>query len=92
MSGLLEGYRVRRRKETEKAAVERRKRMYGCDGECVKEIYDTETQKRSMYPCGGIDTCDERRIREGIGTLISVLMIVLAPIAAIAAVVVIKIF
>lgn len=81
-----------RRKETEKAAVERRKRMYGCDGECVKEIYDEETQKRSMYPCGGIDTCGERRIREGIGTLISVLMIVLAPIAAIAAVVVIKIF
>lgn len=39
---------MRRRKETEKAAVERRKRMYGCEGECVKEIYDTETQKRSM--------------------------------------------
>lgn len=75
-----------RRKETEKAAVERRKRMYGCDGECVKEIYDEETQKRSMYPCGGIDTCDERRIREGIGTLLSVLIIVFAPIAAIAAV------
>lgn len=76
----------------EKAAVERRKRMYGCDGECVKEIYDAETQKRSMYPCGGIDTCDERRIREGIGTLVSVLMIVLAPIAAIATVAVIKFF
>ena len=83
---------MRRHKEIEKAAVERRKRRYGCDGECVKEIYDAEPQQRSMYPCGGIDTCDERRIREGIGTLVSVLMIVLAPIAAIAAVAVIKIF
>ena len=83
---------MRRRKETEKAAVERRKRMYGCDEECVKEIYDEKTQKRSMYPCGGIDTCDERRIREGVGTLLSVLMIVLAPIATIAAVAVIKFF
>lgn len=73
---------MRRRKETEKAAVERRKRMYGCEGECVKEIYDTEAQKRSMYLCGGIDTCDERRIREGVGTLLSVLMIVFAPIVA----------
>lgn len=73
---------MRRRKETEKVAVERRKRMYGCEGECVKEIYDTETQKRSMHLCGGIDTCDERRIREGVGTLLSVLMIVFAPIAA----------
>lgn len=73
---------MRRRKETEKVAVERRKRMYGCEGECVKEIYDTETQKRSLYLCGGIDTCDERRIREGVGTLLSVLMIVFAPIVA----------
>ncbi len=83
---------MRAERGSQEKAAERRKRMYGCDGECVKEIYDEETQKRSMYPCGGIDTCDERRIREGIGTLISVLMIVLAPIAAIAAVVVIKIF
>ena len=45
-----------------------------------------------MYPCGGIDTCDERRIREGVGTLFSVLMIVLAPIATIAAVAVINFF
>ena len=73
---------MRRHKETEKAAVERRKRMYSCDGECVKEIYDDEMSNRGMYPCGGIDTCDERRIREGRVTLLSVLMIVFAPIVA----------
>lgn len=73
---------MRAERGSQEKAAERRKRMYGCDGECVKEIYDEETQKRSMYPCGGIDTCDERRIREGIGTLLSVLMIVFAPIVA----------
>lgn len=73
---------MRAERGSQEKAAERRKRMYGCDGECVKEIYDEETQKRSMYPCGGIDTCDERRIREGMGTLLSVLMIVFAPIVA----------
>ena len=49
---------MRKHKETEQEAIERRKQMYGCDGECVYSIYNPETKDYEEYMCGGVDTCE----------------------------------
>lgn len=64
-------------KETEEQAIERRKRMYGCDGRCY---YDNGV-------CGGIDTCDETRVSEGIASAMAVLLIIGTPVVIIVAMV-----
>ena len=47
---------------------------------------DPETGEGQYFICGGIDTCDETRVGEFIGTVGAVLFIVLAPIMLIAGV------
>ena len=77
---------MRRRKETEEEAVKRRQQMYGCNGKCYDRVIDPETGEDQYFICGGIDTCDETRVGEFIGTVGAVLFIVLAPIMLIAGV------
>lgn len=54
--------------------------MYGCNGKCCDRVIDPETGEGRYFICGGIDTCDETRVGEFIGTVGAVLFIVLAPI------------
>lgn len=54
--------------------------MYGCNGKCCDRVIDPETGEGQYFICGGIDTCDETRVGEFIGTVGAVLFIVLAPI------------
>lgn len=77
---------MRRQKETEEEVVKRRQQMYGCNGKCCDRVIDPETGKGRYFICGGIDTCDETRVGEFIGTVGAVLFIVLAPIMLIAGV------
>lgn len=77
---------MRRRKETEEEAVKRRQQMYGCNGKCCDRVIDQKTGEGQYFICGGIDTCDETRVGEFIGTVGAVLFIVLAPIMLIAGV------
>lgn len=51
---------MRKHKETEQEAIERRKQMYGCDGECVYSIYNPETKDYEEYMCGGVDSSARR--------------------------------
>lgn len=60
--------------------------MYGCNGKCCDIVIDPETGEGRYFICGGIDTCDETRVGEFIGTVGAVLFIVLAPIMLIAGV------
>ena len=78
---------MRRHKETEEEAVKRRQQMYGCNGKCCDRVIDPETGEGQYFICGGIDTCDETRVGEFIGTVGAVLFIVLAPIMFIAGIV-----
>ena len=71
---------MRRKKETEEEAVKRRQQMYGCDGKCYDRIIDPETDENQYTICGGIDTCDETRVGEAIGTIGAALFIILAPV------------
>jgi hypothetical protein len=75
---------VRKHKETEEEAVKRRQQMYGCNGKCCDRVIDPETDEGQYFICGGIDTCNETRVGEFIGTVGAVLFIVLAPIMLIA--------
>lgn len=58
--------------------------MYGCNGKCCDRVIDPETGEGQYFICGGIDTCDETRVGEFIGTVGAVLFIVMAPIMLIA--------
>lgn len=51
----------RRQRETEEQAIERRKRMYGCDGKCYCDAIWDEELKCFIQGgvCGGIDKCGE---------------------------------
>jgi len=83
---------VRRHKETEEEAVKRRQQMYGCNGKCCDRVIDPETGEGQYFICGGIDTCDETRGGEFIGTVGAILFIVLAPIMFIAGIVALIVF
>ena len=61
--------------------------MYGCNGKCCDRVIDPETGEGQYFICGGIDTCDETRVGEFIGTVGAILFIVLAPIMFIAGIV-----
>ena len=78
---------MRRHKETEEEAVKRRQQMYGCDGKCCNTVVDPETGESQCFICGGIDTCDETRVGEFIGTIGAALVIILTPVVLIAGVV-----
>lgn len=78
---------MRKHKETEQEAIERRKQMYGCNGKCYDRVMDPETGEEQYCICGGIDTCDETRVGEFIGTVGAILFIVLAPIMFIAGII-----
>ena len=88
----IERGEVRRHKETEEEAVKRRQQMYGCNGKCCDRVIDPETGEGQYFICGGIDTCDETRVGEFIGTVGAVLFIVLAPIMFIAGIVALIVF
>lgn len=60
---------MRRQKETEEEAVKRRQQMYGCNGKCCDKVINPETGEGQYFICGGIDTCDETRVGEFIGTV-----------------------
>lgn len=60
--------------------------MYGCNGRFCDRVIDPETGEGQCFICGGIDTCDETRVGEFIGTVGAALFIVLAPIMLIAGV------
>lgn len=55
-------------------------------------VIDPETGEGQYFICGGIDTCDETRVGEFIGTVGAVLFIVLAPIMFIAGIVALIVF
>lgn len=61
--------------------------MYGCSGKCCDRVIDPETGEGQYFICGGIDTCDETRVGEFIGTVGAVLIIILTPAVLIAGVV-----
>lgn len=61
--------------------------MYGCNGKCYDRVMDPETGEWQYCICGGIDTCDETRVGEFIGTVGAILFIVLAPIMFIAGII-----
>lgn len=61
--------------------------MYGCNGKCYDRVMDPETGEEQYIICGGIDTCDETRVGEFIGTVGAILFIVLAPIMFIAGII-----
>ena len=65
---------------------------YGCNGKCCDRVIDPETGEGQYFICGGIDTCDETRVGEFIGTVGAVLFIVLAPIMFIAGIVALIVF
>lgn len=76
---------MRKHKETEQEAIERRKQMYGCDGKCSGKIIDPETGEVGQYfICGGVDTCGETRVGEALATIGASLCILLTPIVFIA--------
>lgn len=60
--------------------------MYGCSGKCYDRVIDPETGEGQYFICGGIDTCDETRVGEFIGTVGAVLFIILTPAVLIAGV------
>lgn len=72
----------RRQKETEEQAIERRKKMYGCNGKCYCDSIWDEDLKCFVQGglCGGIDTCDETRVGEFIGLCLAVLFIIGVPV------------
>lgn len=74
----------KKEQETEEQAIERRKKQYGCDGRCYSRIIDPETGDGRYFICGGIDTCDETRMGEVIGTIGAVLFIIFTPIILVA--------
>ena len=78
---------MRKYKETEQEAIERRKQMYGSDGECVYSIYNPETKDYEEYMCGGVDTCDETRVSEWIATIVAGIIVLLTPILLVAGVI-----
>lgn len=61
-------------------------------GKCCDRVIDPETGEGQYFICGGIDTCDETRVGEFIGTVGAVLFIVLAPIMFIAGIVALIVF
>lgn len=73
---------MRKQKETEEQAIERRKRMYGCDGKCYCDSIWDEDLKCFVQNgcCGGIDTCEETRVGEATGTCLAVLVIMAMPV------------
>ena len=79
---------MRKYKETEQEAIERRKQMYGCNGKCCDRVIDPETGEGQYFICGGIDTCDETRVGEFRGTVGAARFIVLVPIVFIAGIIV----
>lgn len=68
-------------KETEEQAIERRKKMYGCDGKCYCDSIWDEDLKCYVQNgvCGGIDTCEETRYSEATGTCLAFLIIIGTP-------------
>lgn len=83
---------MRKHKETEQEAIERRKQMYGCNGKCCDRVIDPETGKGQYFICGGIDTCDETRVGEFIGEIGAVLFFIIAPVAFVTAIVALILF
>ena len=79
----------RRQKETEEQAIERRKKMYGCDGKCYCDaIWDEELKCFTQGGvCGDIDTCDETRVGKAISSCLVVLFIIAVPVVIVAAIV-----
>lgn len=75
-----------KRRKTEAELIEERKHKYGCNGHC----YGGD----GCPICGGIDTCDETRIQEGIATLIATLTVMIVPLSLLlcAIFIVVKIF
>lgn len=73
-------------KETEEQAIERRKKMYGCDGKCYCDSIWDEDLKCFVQNgvCGGIDTCPETSTGEAIASCLAALFIVTSPIWVIA--------
>lgn len=78
-------------KETEEQAIERRKKIYGCDGKCYCDSIWDEDLKCYVQNgvCGGIDTCEETRVGEAAGTCLAVLTIMAIPVILIGFVVLI---
>lgn len=60
--------------------------------EVLRQRIDPETGEGQYFICGGIDTCDETRVGEFIGTVGAALFIVLAPIVFIAGIVALIVF
>lgn len=60
--------------------------MYGCDGKCYCDaIWDEELKFFTQDGvCGGIDTCDETRVSEFIGSCLAVLFVITVPVAIVA--------
>lgn len=69
-------------KETEEQAIERRKKLYRCDGKCYCDgIWDEDLKCfTGGGVCGGIDTCEETRNGEATGTCLAVLIILSMPV------------
>lgn len=72
-----------KKKETEEQAIERRKKMYGCNGKCYCDsIWDEDLKCMTQATCcGRIDTCEETRFGEFIATILAILTIIAIPIA-----------
>ena len=83
---------MRKHKETEQEAIERRKQMYGCNGKCCDRVIDPETGEGQYFICGGIDTCDETRVGEFIGEIRAALFFIIPPVAFVTAIVALILF
>ena len=83
---------MRKHKEPEQEAIERRKQMYGCNGKCCDRVIDPETGEGQYFICGGIDTCDETRVGEFIGEIGAALFFIIAPVAFMTAIVALILF
>lgn len=70
------------KRETKEQAIERRKKMYGCDGKCYCDSIWDEDLKCYVQNgvCGGINTCEETRYGEATGTCLAALFIMSIPV------------
>lgn len=68
----------RKNNKSEYELVQERKQKYGCSGLCYggKDENGVELQI-----CGGIDTCDETRVQEGIASCLAALILIFTPVA-----------
>lgn len=67
-----------KQKETEEQLIERRKKMYGCDGKCYCDsIWDGNLPCSGV--CGRIDTCEETKAGEAVGSCLATLCVLFVP-------------